>query len=189
MKIHSATAKNSKLIKLHALWPFMGFIFSLTLWFKDKPLFLLILAAFFLFLFVYTLFFSRYELFIDTESKKVMKRIRWLFINSKTEFNLTDYKAIYIALGDSVAKSNLSLINNKSIQLYDVILVHKHAANNTGHGMINIMENFLLMHHIRSPQKAKEIALEFSKILDIDILFEEQVAKIHPNLLCYGKEF
>ncbi len=186
MKIHAVSTSGSKIIKFMSLWPLIGLAFSLSLWVNKSSIFFLIPIVLFLFLFIYTLFFACYELYIDSENQKVIKKIKWLFINSKLEFPLSDYKGIYISLGGSVAKNNYGSL--KSIQLYDVVLVHKYSATDTAYGT-NIMENFVLSYFIKSPEEAKEIALEFSKQLNIEVFVEKQVAKTHPNLLKYAEGF
>jgi len=186
MKIHALGTKGSVVVKLYSLFPFIGFIFSLSFWFINKSDIIFLLTCLFCYLFIYTLFYAKHELYIDTLTKKVIKKSHWLFIKNKWVYPLADYKGIYISLGGCIAKSNYNSFKKK--QTYNVVLVHKWASTDTAYSM-SIMENFLLQTLITDIEEARKIAYQFNETLGIEVFIEKQIAKTNPNLLKYGKFF
>lgn len=179
MKIYSKSAKGSKLMKFSSLWPLIGFAFSLNLWFvNEKHFSLLILVILFSFLFIYTLFFAVHELYIDTERNEVVKKIKWLFIDLEKKFKISDYKGIYVSYFSNVNREGGGAYNSR----YNVVLIHKYAANNTAYGL-NIMENFLLDSYIEDKVKARNIASKYADLLGVNVFIEKQVAKNHPDII------
>lgn len=186
MKIRTPDNKYNILPKAYSLFPLFVALATLNVGVNKHSVTLYIISGLFGFLFIYTLFFARYDKYLDTDKKMIVTRLNWLWIRWKEEEPLSHFTSISITLGDFIAKSNWGTIKERPT--YDVILVRKYTNHTSLQGM-GAFENFPLKVVIKTPQEAKEFAETVSKLTGLDIIVDKSLTKFLKYDLLNSKAF
>ena len=91
MKINSLENNHNILPRVFSVFPLFISLAALSIWGTNDSLVALTISLLFAYLFFYTFFFTKYEKYIDTETSKIVKRIKWLWINWNEEESLNQY--------------------------------------------------------------------------------------------------
>lgn len=187
MKIYTPENKYNIIPKAFSIFPLFFALATLSVGINKNSFILLLFSFIFSALFIYTFFFTKYEKYLDTNTKKIIKKIKWLWINSKEEEAINNYQSICICIGDSIHNSNLTALTTST--RLDVVLVRNHASTSTFAGF-GAIENFLLKNLIKTPNEAKEYADKISELIGLNVTVEEQLTKLLKyDLLQHHKEF
>jgi len=187
MKIHSPDSKYNILPKVYSIFPLFITLATLTVGLNDGSWFWLAFSSVFGFLFFYTFFFAKYQKYVDTDEKKIIKNFKWLWIKLREEESLSQYESVCICLGSSLPDSNWQDITVS--YTYDVALIRNYTSRTTLHGGGGF-ENFPLKVTFSTPQEAKEYALSVSEMLEMELAVAEELTKfLKYDLLQYSKEF
>lgn len=171
MKLHSPETKYDIVPKAFSIFPLFV---SLALLHGDHIVFKALSGIFFL-LTLYTFFCTRYEKYIDTDKRLVVRRLDWLFIHSEKLESLEHFKYICICLGGSVHNSNWTGLTTSTA--FDVVLVRKHAPNNTHAGTAALV-NFLIAGMFTDIAEAKEKAVQTGKVLNMPVKSDSELIKL-----------
>ncbi len=170
MKIDNPENKWNIIPKAASIFP----LFAALMLLHGEHFIFKVLSALCFSLAIYTFFFTKYERYLDTDKKCIIKRINWLFIKTENIETVNHFESVVIALGETIGNSNLQGIT--STMTFDVVLVRKYAVSKT-HSGLGGLENFLLKTLIRDVSEANEFASMVAKALELPVESDKELIK------------
>lgn len=174
MKIRTPDNKYNIAPKAFSIFPLFVMLATLNIGYNKHSIILYSISVLFAFLFLYTFFFAKYDRYLDTDKKKIVSLLHWLWIRLDEEEPIDHFAHICINLGPFIAKNNWGTMAQRPT--YEVFLVRKYTYDYTL-GAFGSFENFALKILIKSPQEAREYAESISKLISMDVVAGKQLTK------------
>jgi len=174
MKIRSLDGKYNIIPRVFSMFPFFGSVTALSIWNSNDSLFALLVSLFFACIFCYTFFFTRYEKYIDTDAREIIKNFKWLWINLSEHESLEQYDSVCICLGPLMANSNWQ--SRTKSHTFDVALIRKYTKTTSLLGLGGF-ENYPLKVAFRDVHEAKEYGVNIDKLLNVGITVDDALTQ------------